>query len=207
MYNNILWAHKIFVWLFLLIYFIKAILLLANKKEALQKFTKTFKVPDMAVSTLFLLTGIYLWTQSGNAGTWLYVKVALVLASIPIAIIGFKKSNKLMVILSMLMLLVVYRFSETKSLSFKKQKMENVSSPNTVETDGKAIYQSKCSKCHGDEGTLGMSRATDLSKSSMDISARTEIITNGKNAMMPFKEQLNIQQIEAVAKYLDALKK
>src|SRR5690242_9915584 len=125
MFYETLLTHKISVWIFLLFFIIKAILLFLNKTEALAKFTKMFKVPDMIVSALFLITGIYLWTQSGNTGTWLYVKVVMVLASIPLAVVGFKKQNKGLIFVALLLLLVAYRFAETKSLSFGRHKMEN----------------------------------------------------------------------------------
>ncbi|MBP9069466.1 MAG: SirB2 family protein, partial [Bacteroidia bacterium] len=63
MYKGFLHTHILVVTLFLLLYVIKTILLLSNRTDLLQKFSKMFKIPEMIISTLFLITGIYLATQ------------------------------------------------------------------------------------------------------------------------------------------------
>ena len=88
MYKGIFYTHLISVILFLLIYLIKTSLLLANKEEGLTKFTKSIKVPEMIVSTLFLLTGIYMLTQIPIINTLLIVKICIVFISIPVAVVG-----------------------------------------------------------------------------------------------------------------------
>lgn len=108
MFETIKLIHKISVILFLLIYFIKTILLISNKEDLLAKLTKTLKVPEMIVSALFLLTGIYLLTQIPEIKPLMIVKVGLVFLSIPIAIVGFKKKNKILGALSLLMITASY---------------------------------------------------------------------------------------------------
>lgn len=73
--------------------------------------------------------------------------------------------------------------------------------------DAKAIYEQKCSLCHGADGQLQLAQASDLSLSKLDLQARIQIITNGKNTMAPFKSVLSEQEIEAVAQYLETLRK
>ena len=94
MYTGMLHTHKLVVTLFLLLYLIKTILLLLNKRDSLVKFTAKTKVLEMIVSVLFLATGIFLASKSGNVGTWLWVKIAAIAISIPLAVIGFKNQNK-----------------------------------------------------------------------------------------------------------------
>src|SRR5471030_1312663 len=100
MFKAILYTHEISVFLFLLIYFVKTIMLLANKEEGLTKFTKGVKVPEMIISTLFLVSGIYLLTQVPVINMLLIIKIVVVFASIPIAVIGFKKRNKGLAVVS-----------------------------------------------------------------------------------------------------------
>jgi uncharacterized membrane protein SirB2 len=208
MFYPLLKGHMISAAVFILIYLIKTILLLANKHNQLKKFTKIVKVPEMIVSAAFLVTGIYLWAQSSQTGLWLYVKTALVLATIPIAIIAFKKSNKVLAVLSFVLLLVVYRFGETRSISFKKAKPEMQVYPATDPTeDAKMIYASKCSSCHGMQGEMQLSGASLLSASALSMEERIQIIHDGKKTMASYKEQLTEEQIKAVAAYTMSLKK
>lgn len=87
-------THILSVILFLAIYLIKTVLLLMNKNEALAKFTKVVKVPEMIISTLFLATGVYMLTQVPEIKSLLIIKIVAVVASIPLAIIGFKNKTK-----------------------------------------------------------------------------------------------------------------
>ncbi|HKC68956.1 MAG TPA: hypothetical protein VKG26_12050, partial [Bacteroidia bacterium] len=56
-------THFVVVTIFFLIYLIKTLLLLTDKKDALTSFTKKVKVLEMIVSVLFLVTGVYLMTK------------------------------------------------------------------------------------------------------------------------------------------------
>ena len=65
MYIYLLKAHHIIISLFLLIYVIKTFILLTNKKELLQNFSSKIKIPDIAISFLFLVTGILMiWMKN-----------------------------------------------------------------------------------------------------------------------------------------------
>ena len=107
MYSGILLTHQISVTLFLLIYLLKTILLLSDKREVLVTFTKKVKVFEMIVSALFLITGIYLAMQlpfNSRYDYLFWIKLVMVFASIPIAIIAFKKGNKILAALSLLLI-------------------------------------------------------------------------------------------------------
>jgi len=80
-------------------------------------------------------------------------------------------------------------------------------SPSSTNRKGKLIYKQYCVICHGADGTLGVSDATDLSKSNVSMEERIDQITNGKGLMTPYKDILSEEQIKAVADYLDELKK
>src|ERR1700741_142838 len=115
MYKGFLHTHILVVTLFLLLYLVKTILLLSNRNDLLQKFSKMFRIPEMIISTLFLVTGIYLALQLPFGGKYDYlfwIKIAMVLASIPIAVVGFKKSNKILAALSLLLITGSYGLAE-----------------------------------------------------------------------------------------------
>jgi len=211
MYTAISYTHIISVILFLLIYLIKTILLLGNKEENLAKFTKTVKVPEMIISTLFLATGIYMLTQIPEHNVLLIIKIVLVLASIPLAIVGFKKKNKALAVISLLFLIGAYGLAEVS----KKKRLNPVAGQeNTVAPDANgavdahAIYTANCTKCHGEDGKAGLLGASDLSVSTMDANAMLEIVKSGKNGTMPaFAGALTDEQIGAVVGYIETLKK
>ena len=108
MFQILFVTHKIVVTIFLLIYLVKTFLFLRNNAEGLLKFNKATKMVERLVSVLFLATGIYLLLQAPELGTLFYIKLIFVFASIPLAVIGFKKSNKALVILSFLLILGAY---------------------------------------------------------------------------------------------------
>ncbi len=196
-------THLLTVILFLAIYLIKTTLLLMNKEEALTKFSKGVKVPEMIVSFLFLGTGIYMMTQLPEIKSLLIIKIVAVLLSIPLAVIGFKKKNKMLAVASLLLIITAYGLAEMS----KKQKSKSMETISESTINGQELYIASCEKCHGADGKLNLMGAKDLSVSTMDVNARIDIIKNGKNAMTPFESMLSPEQIKAIAEYTQALKK
>ena len=195
--------HLLSVILFLLIYIIKTYLLLFNKEEALAMFAKGFKIPEMIISFLFLATGIYLITQIPEIKSLLIFKIIAVFISIPLAIFGFKKKNKILAASSLLLIIAAYGFAEMS----KKQKSKALENITTSVLSGKELYEASCSPCHGDDGKLQKLGATDLSLTTMDIFSKIEIVKKGKGAMTPFEDQLTEDQIKSVVEYTESLKK
>ena len=198
MEKAIYYTHLVSVISFLLIYLIKTSLLVANKNENLKSFSKMFKVPEMIVSFLFLGTGVYMITQIPEIKSFMIIKLVCVFASIPIAIIGFKKSNKILAVFSLLLIIGSYGLAEMS----KKQK----SGIQTTSVSGQEIYSANCTSCHGNDGKKGLMGATDLSASALDENAAMEIIKNGKGRMGAFGKDLSDEQISAVTKYVMTLK-
>jgi uncharacterized membrane protein SirB2 len=207
MFKALFYAHLVSVVLFLLIYLIKTIMLLANKEEGLTKFTKTVKVPEMIVSTLFLITGIYMLTQIPQINMLLIIKIVVVFASIPLAVIGFKKRNKTLAVLSFIMIVAAYGLAEVSKKQSDKVDASQVVSPVVGAVNGQEVYVAHCSRCHGDDGKLGMSGAADLSVSTLDLATKMDVIKNGKNGIMPSYVTIGDEQIKAVAEYIETLKK
>lgn len=77
----------------------------------------------------------------------------------------------------------------------------------TASIDGKALYNSKCTVCHGEDGKKGVMGAADLSGSTVNEEGATLIIKNGKNAMTAFGGQLTEEELSAVVKYVMTLRK
>jgi len=73
--------------------------------------------------------------------------------------------------------------------------------------EGYATYKQHCVVCHGMKGDLGVNGSGDLTASKLTLEETVEIITNGRNTMMPYKTILKKDEIESVAKYLQTLKK
>jgi len=195
-------THITVVLLFMIIYLIKTFLLLLNKNEALQRFTKITRIPEMAISLLFLATGIYLMTTLPEINTLLIIKIGMVLASIPIAIVGFKKANKVLASLAMVLILSAYGLAEASH----KKMMSPVKEPES-NLDGKLIYQNQCLKCHGEDGRAGKANSADLSLSALSDQDVISVLTNGKGQMPSFHEYLNDPQLNSLTQYLKTLRK
>ena len=56
---------------------------------------------------------------------------------------------------------------------------------------GEALYESKCSVCHGSDGTAGIAGAANLQVTPLDTVALRRVIADGRNAMPAFKSNLS----------------
>jgi cytochrome c6 len=84
------------------------------------------------------------------------------------------------------------------SLSAKAQKPEKT---------GKEIFETRCAKCHGKDGTKGLFGAINLKGSRIGDNERTATIANGRRYMPSWKGRLNEQEIKRVAEYVKTLRK
>lgn len=204
--------HKIVVVIFLLIYLVKTILLLTNKTAPLLKFSKTFKVPEMIVSFLFLATGAYLLWQKADVNNLMLFKLIAVFISIPLAVVGFKKSNKILASLSLLLIIASYGLAEVSSKRMSKKELntavitDSTNPSYDIQKHGKEIFTQYCINCHGENGKKGLGGATDLSKSILDDAGMNIIITKGKGGMPSVKGVLNEQDVNAVIAYIKNFK-
>jgi cytochrome c5 len=194
-------THFAVVTIFFLIYLIKTALLLANKKEALQSFTKKVKILEMLVSFLFLATGVYLMFQLPEIKPLLIIKITIVFLSIPLAVVGFKKGNKGLATLAFVLILGAFGIGEMM------KKKTAVVTENAVNADGsingQELYSANCKSCHGDNGKLNMAGAFDLSATQLSNDSIASIILNGRNTM-PKVNGLTQEQAQAIATYVNA---
>jgi cytochrome c5 len=204
MYKGLLHTHYLVVILFLLLYTIKTILLLGNKQDLLTSFSRKTRIFEMIISVLFLLTGILMALRLpfGSKYDYLFwLKISCVLLSIPLAVIGFKKSNKILAATSLFLLMASFGLAET----YAKKKVVVSGGEEITATDGKGIYDARCSMCHGQDGKLGMAGASDLSVSALNKEDLLKIILNGKGSMPP--SGLSKEEAEKVAEYVLTLRR
>lgn len=79
-------------------------------------------------------------------------------------------------------------------------------SSNAAPIDGERLYTMNCGSCHGPDGKLGASGATDLSTSTITETGQREIINKGKGRMMPFQSMMTADEIEAVIQHINTLR-
>jgi mono/diheme cytochrome c family protein len=91
--------------------------------------------------------------------------------------------------------------SEAKESSDSSATAKVVSGEQNEEIDGEKTYKQYCVVCHGLYGDMGASGAFNLKTSELNVEERVQVITNGRNAMTPFKSLLSEEKIQAVAKY------
>ncbi len=193
-------THFVVVTIFFLIYLVKTILLLANKKEQLQSFTKKIKLIEIIVSFLFLATGIYLMTQVPEIKMELIIKISMVFLSIPLAVIGFKKGNQGLAVLSFLLILGAFGLAE---MSAKKNsaKITNADIEKDGVIDGKLLYTDNCAKCHGDDGKAGILGSSDLTLTNLSADSISTLTEKGRKNM-PATIGLTIEYRNAISKYI-----
>jgi mono/diheme cytochrome c family protein len=205
MYTGLLHTHKLVVTLFLLHYLIKTVLLVLNKNEALEKYTKQTRIPEMAISSLFLITGVALLVMGAHINNLLLVKITTVLVSIPLAAIGFKKKNKALAVLSLLLILTSYGLAEMSRAKKGKIVVDTSNVEGGLVAVGKTVYNAECLNCHGASGDAMLAGAKNLKMSALNHDEIIAIIRDGKNTMPGYKN-LTTDQVEGLALYIESLK-
>jgi len=213
MYTGLYHTHKLTISIFILIYLIKLILLLSGRKETMAKFSKKFLPFEIVVSSLFLITGIWLLFETSEIRTLFIVKLLVVAAAVPMAFIGFKKQNTAMAVLSFVMIIASYGIAEMN----KKSMVKRLGLPNDIIVDtsnpdysslahGKALYNTQCVVCHGVDGKQQMSGAKDLTVSTLQRSEVIQRILEGKLTMPPYGDHFTKAEVEAITDYVLTLR-
>jgi mono/diheme cytochrome c family protein len=203
---NIVLVHRILVTLFLLQYLVKLILLLAGKKEELAKYSKMTRIAEMIVSVGFLVTGIWLLYNITPISSLMIIKLVCVFASIPLAIIGFKRGNKALASLAVVLILAAYGLAEASKKHQGDVKVDTTSTTDPLEA-GKIVYQnSGCIGCHGADGKMGINGAKDLSVTMLTVDEQKAIIKKGKDPMPAFSN-LTDDQLKDVIFYIGTFRK
>lgn len=199
--------HKITVSLFVLSYLIRLIGLLGNIQAINNLYSKKIIriLVDMIISTLFLVTGVWMMLNIPGSvvPTTLIVKIIIVFVSIPIAIVGFKKGNKMLAVLATVLIIGAYGLGEmNKRNPVVKEMVGNA-------VGAKELYVAgNCNACHGEKGNepnvaVG---AKDLTQSTLTLEQITDRIAKGKNSMPGYKKKMTEAQINELAAYVMSLR-
>lgn len=204
MLTGITHSHVTIAIIFMLFFGYKVALLLLNKKEQLAAFRQKTKIVDMILGALLIVTGVSLMVIGKVYDMYIWVKVLMILAVIPLGIISMKKENKALAILTFVLLLAAYGLAESMSPSAPASNQELVVSGDAALL-GKEIYSSRCQVCHGADGK-GLDGAKNLQASMLSKEEMIALVKKGKNTMPAFKSSLTEPQIEAVVDYIRTLK-
>ena len=202
--------HIVTATLFLLFLLFKSTFVLLNKSDSLKKIKKFILIPDILIQTGFLASGLTLVFMGSSLvnsqPAWFHIKMTAVVVGVAVAIFAFKKNSKLLVVVSLLIFLMIYGYTEMIASKYKKSFVSE--NENTADiTSGKSIYSIHCESCHGSDGKKGLSGAKDLSVSKLTKEESSLVIYNGRNNMMAYKNQLSKEQIDSVNNYIQLLKK
>ena len=202
MEKTIYYTHLSAVALFIILYLVKTILLLTNSREKLTKVINITAVPERIIAFVFLASGIYLLTQLPKINMWMVFKLACVFTAIPLTIIGFKKRAKMLVLSAFLLIIAALGLVEA---SKKRSALGDFKQAST--TNGEEIFTAACAQCHGADGKKGVMGAADLSVTPLDQTVIIFTIKNGKGTMVGYEDMLSEAQIQAVAEYVQGLRK
>ncbi len=199
--------HGISVMLFLLTYLIKTILLFTSK-SMLENYSKKTKVLEMIVSFTFLATGIWLFVIIGGIKVLQIVKLAFVFISIPLAVIGFKKQNKGLALVSLFLIIGAYGLSEaSKNKAFLPANVIVSGSATENSKLGAQVYFQNCVFCHGTDGKKMYRGAKDLTTTLFGYDDIQQMVREGSKGKMPaYNTVISDANIAAVSTYVASLK-
>lgn len=213
MYTGLFHTHKTVVILFILIYLIKTILLVTGRKESLKNFSGKIKIIEIVISSLFLITGVWLLLTTSEIRPLFIGKLALVVIAVPLAVIGFSKEKKAMGVLAFLLIISAYGLAEmNKTSMLKRLELPNdiivdASSPDyDMISHGKALYNTQCVVCHGENGNLRMSGAKDMTVSVMTREEVIQRINAGKLTMPSYEDHFTDYEKRAISEYVLTLR-
>lgn len=73
--------------------------------------------------------------------------------------------------------------------------------------NAKKVFKANCASCHGFSGNLAINGAKDLTKSEISLEEAVAQVYHGRGLMTPYKDILSAEELVAVAKYTETLRK
>ena len=199
--------HMYSVLLFLLLYLVKTVLLFTSTSK-LDSFTAVTKVPEMIISTLFLVTGIWLTVILGGIKTFQIIKLVMVFTSIPLAVIGFKRRKKGLALLALFLIIGSYGLAEmSKNKPFIKASVTVEGDAASPLVNGQKVYLQNCAFCHGPDGKKAYRGAKDLSACPPDAAYVRTFVENGVKGKMPkYAGLIEGRDLEDLCAYVVSMK-
>ncbi len=73
--------------------------------------------------------------------------------------------------------------------------------------NAKKVFKTNCASCHGFTGNLGINGSKDLTKSTISLEESVAQVYHGRGLMIPYKDVLSAEELVAVSKYAETLRK
>lgn len=73
--------------------------------------------------------------------------------------------------------------------------------------DGKVIFEDKCARCHGNDGTKGLLGAKNLQISQLPDAELLRVVTHGRRIMPAWGKRLSTQELQLVVNYVKQLRR
>jgi mono/diheme cytochrome c family protein len=72
--------------------------------------------------------------------------------------------------------------------------------------DGKLLFEGKCARCHGKDGTRGLLGAKNLQTSNLPDAELINVVSKGRRIMPAWRDKLSRQEIQSVVAYIKTLR-
>jgi len=83
----------------------------------------------------------------------------------------------------------------------------STSNAQNIPLTGKTLFETKCAKCHGNNGTRGRWGAKNLQTSRLNDHDILKILSTGKGIMPNWSNKLSPAQLLSIAEYIKTLRK
>jgi mono/diheme cytochrome c family protein len=215
--TGFLHLHHTVIGLFFVFLLLKVGLLVAGKHDLLGRIRDKTKWVDAVLGVLILVTGGYLaFASPAGFKLWAIVKYVVVLAAIPLGIVGLRKLKYVPSILAVVLLLYAYMASTRRDVILRgeeariENRLQALETSAAQETDverGQVIYEEACQRCHGADGKAGYRKSKNLQTTGYTKQGIMQIVQNGVDgAAMPAYPYMSKQQRSDVAAYVVSLK-
>lgn len=209
--TGMLHTHNLVVSLYLLQLLVRVVMMVAASQATVDKYVKAMRVPHIVLSILMVATGTFLMFRApGGVQPYILVKLGLVLASIPLGVIGSKRKSVALTGFAFFLLAGTMVIAYTKPAFLRSSSVTVADAKDGLDPAkvkaGQVIYEERCTLCHGADGAASFQKAADLSASKMADADIINIVKNGKG-VMPNNSDLSPEQLEQVKEFVKNLRK